>query len=69
MSLSRERPRVIGAAAGEKDSSQQHVEPATRASLRIGKATAGKKVRLRVTGKQYTTRKSALSPYTKKVKR
>lgn len=45
------------------------IRGATHASLRIGKATAGKKVRLRVTGKQYTARKSALSRYTKKVKR
>ena len=45
------------------------IRGATRASLRIGKATAGKKVRLRVTGKQYTASKSALSPYTRKVKR
>jgi DNA-binding beta-propeller fold protein YncE len=45
------------------------IRGATRARLRIGKATAGKKLQLRVTGKQYTARKSALSRYTKKVKR
>jgi len=44
------------------------IRGATRASLRIGKSTAGKKLRLRVTGKQYKTRQSALSRYTKKVK-
>ena len=44
------------------------IRGATRASLRIGKSTAGKKVQLRVTGKQYKTKQSALSKYTKKVK-
>jgi hypothetical protein len=50
--------------AGNKE-----IRGATRASLRIGRTAAGKKLRLRVTGKQYLTRQSALSRYTKKVKR
>ena len=44
------------------------IHGATHASLRIGKATAGKKVRLRVTGKQHKSSKSAFSRYTRKVK-
>jgi hypothetical protein len=45
------------------------IRGATRSSLRIGKSTAGKKLRLQVTGKQYKAKKSALSRYTRKVKR
>src|SRR4051812_2319778 len=45
------------------------IRGATHASLRISKATAGKKVRLRVTGKQRLNTKSSFSRYTKKVKR
>ena len=45
------------------------ISGATHAKLRIGKATAGNKLRLRVTGQEYRTRKNALSRYTKKVKR
>jgi hypothetical protein len=44
------------------------IRGATRPKLRISKATAGKKLRLRVTGKQDVAKKSALSKYTKKVK-
>ena len=44
------------------------IRGATRSTLRIGKATAGKKLRLRVTGRQDVAKKSVLSKYTKKVK-
>jgi hypothetical protein len=44
------------------------IRGATHAKLRIGRATAGQKLRVRVTGKQDVAKKSATSKYTNKVK-
>jgi YVTN family beta-propeller protein len=44
------------------------IRGATHTTLKIGKSTAGQKLRVRVTGRQDVAKKSALSRFTKKVK-